>query len=703
MRDNIIEYLEKESKAKSIIEINDYLKLKTSDELYELQQTLNELEKDGIIHETKKEKYIMMRDCSSLFSGKLEIAKNGYGFLLQDEGMDIFISKDNLNNAINDDIVLVDVFLKNGKREGKVIKILDRKLKKVIGEILYDNNKPTLLLNDEKLDIEVELENSFNNLVDGHKVIVELTKNLGNNKYHGVITKIIGHKNDPEIDILEVAAKYDIELDFSDEVMKEVESIPGEVSDKDKVGRVDLTNEVIFTIDGDDTKDIDDAISIKKIDNNYELGVHIADVTYYVKPNTALYNAALQRGTSSYLADTVLPMLPHELSNGICSLNPLVERLAISCVMKFDYKGKLLSYDIFPSVIKSKKQMTYNSVNNLLINGIVDPGYEEFKDDLLTMHELSKILRKKKIDNGYIEFDIPEVKIIQDENGKCIDILKREQKEGEKLIEDFMIAANETVATHIYNMSLPFIYRIHGTPKEEKIRDFINLLKIININVNTNNINSSSKSMQRLLDNLKKYKEFPILSKLLLRSMQKAVYSDVNIGHFGLGLRTYTHFTSPIRRFPDTTVHQLLRTYIFEKNIDHDTIKYYEKALKDIAEYSSEREQAAVDAEREVDDIKMAEYMEMHIGDEYTGMITTVTNFGFFVELPNLIEGLVSINSLDGYYNYVPDLLALIKSDNSKKYQIGDTVRIKVVSASKEAKTIDFEVIDGDRKQKSKI
>lgn len=698
MKDRIIEYLSINDKAKTLIEINDYLNLKSSDELNNLQNELDKLIKEGIVHQTKKNKYLLMKYCKSLRVGRIDVSKNGYAFLILEEEEDIFISKDNLGGAINGDIALVDLFTRNGKVEGKVLRILDRKLNNVVGEILFKDGVPTIILDDKKLDIEIFLENHFANLVDGHKVVVELTKQVGDKKFVGVITKIIGHKNDPDIDILSIAYKYEIELDFSDEVKKELESIPDEVLDSDKYGRIDLTSEEIFTIDGDDTKDIDDAISIKKTKDYYELGVHIADVSYYVKPNTALYKEAYKRGTSSYLADRVLPMLPHELSNGICSLNPNVERLAISCVMKYDYNGKLLDYNIFPSVIKSRKQMTYKCVNKILMDNITPEGYEEYRDSLLTMYELSKILRKKMVRNGYIEFDIPEVKIIQDEKGKCIDVIKKEQLEGEKLIEDFMIAANETVATHIFNMDLPFIYRVHGMPKPEKITDFLNLLKLLNIRVNTRNVDTSSKGMQKILNELKNYKEAPILSSMLLRSMQKAIYSDNNIGHFGLALKNYTHFTSPIRRFPDTTVHQLLRTYLFNKELDMDTIKFYSKNLPIIAEHSSEREQAAVEAEREVDDMKMAEYMESHIGEEYIGVITTVTNFGFFVELPNLIEGLVHIRTLPGFYSYVPDLLALISRDKRISYRIGDEVKIKVVNANKNERTIDFEVIDGTSK-----
>ena len=695
MKDRIIEYLDGESKAKNLIEINDYLELETSEELSELQDTLNELIEDGIVHETKKNKYILMKYCDSLYTGKLEIAKEGYGFLLQDDKEDIFINKDNLNGGIHDDIVLVDLFQRNGKFEGRVLKVLKRELNKVVGEILYVDGYPTIILDDKKINLEIKLENHFANLVDGHKVIVELVRQIGPNKFLGLITKIIGHKNDPDIDILTIAYNHGIDPEFSEEALKEVEKMPSEVLEKDKVLRRDLTGEMIFTIDGDDTKDIDDAISIKKTNDYYELGVHIADVTHYVKPNTNLYNEAFRKGTSSYLADRVIPMLPHELSNGICSLNPGVLRLAISCVMKIDKTGKIVDYDIFESVIKSRKQMTYKNVNKIIMDGVVPDGYEEYVDSLKLMKELADILRKRKISKGYIDFNIPEIKIVQDENGKCIDIIKREQLAGEKIIEDFMIAANECIATHISNMDLPFIYRVHGVPKPEKIEDFLNLLKILNIHVNTKHIDTSSKSMQLLLSELKDKKEYQILASMLLRSMQKAVYSDTNIGHFGLGLQNYTHFTSPIRRFPDTMVHTLLRTYLFQNKLDNDTINYYSKYLKEVSEESSTREQEAVEAEREVDDMKIAEYMESHIGEEYTGIITTVTNFGFFVELPNLVEGLVHINSLKGYYKCVPELLSLI-SDNNKNYCVGDEVNVKVVGASKEEKRVDFEVIYGD-------
>ncbi len=699
MKDKIIEYLDLDDKAKTIDEISNYVGIKSSLDRENLQSELSKLVKSGVVHETKKNKYLLMKDCKSLEVGRISLTKHGYAFLIKEDGSeDTYIAKDNLSGAIEEDTVLVDRFTRNGKIEGKVLRVLERKINRVIGEILYVKNKPTLILDDKSLDIDVELENHFANLVDGHKVLVDLTKQLGGRRFKGIVVKIIGHKNDPDIDILTIAHKHNIELEFSEDVKKELESIPDKVLDSDKNGRVDLTSEMIFTIDGDDTKDIDDAISIKKTNDGYELGVHIADVSYYVRMGSSLYDAAYSRGTSSYLADKVLPMLPHELSNGICSLNPGVERLAISCVMNIDPNGNVTSYDIFESVIKSRKQMTYKCVNKILEENIIPNGYEEYKDNLLLMQELAHILRKRKIKMGYIEFDIPEAKIIQDETGKCIDIVKREQHEGEKLIEDFMIVANETIATHIYNMDLPFVYRVHGEPKPEKIEDFLNMLKVLNIRVNTRGIASSPRDMQKLLTELKDYKEFPILSSMLLRSMQKAIYSPTNIGHFGLGLKNYTHFTSPIRRFPDTTVHMLLRTYLFKKELDQDTIKYFSKYLIEVADHSSEREQAAVEAEREVVDMKMAEYMESHIGEEYTGIITTVTNFGFFVELPNLVEGLVHISTLDGFYTYIPEMLALVSKDKNKSYRLGDEVKIKVVNANKSEAMIDFEVQDGNSK-----
>ena len=709
MKEKILNLLENIHEAKEAIEINDMLGLKTAEEYREVQDTLNELVDEYQVFFTKKGKYILLKNCPGLKIGRLSVSKKGFGFVILDKEDDIYVDERNMHDAIHDDIVLVEVFPSGVRKEAKVLRIIKRELQNLVGEVHFeDDGDAYIKLDDDKRELTIELTpDSAKNCVDGHKVLVKVIKEINKHRYIAEVEKIIGHKDDPGTDILSIAYKHGIYEDFGEEVEKELEDIPNEVAPKDLVNRRDLTNDVIFTIDGDDTKDIDDAIGIKILKNgNYELGVHIADVSNYVKENTALGDAAYERGTSSYLADTVIPMLPHKLSNGICSLNEGTIRLTMSCVMEIDHKGKVVDYDIFPSYIKSRKKMTYKKVNDIIVRGIVDPGYEEFADDLIKMNELHKILRKEHTSRGYINFDIDEAKIVQDENGKAIDVVKRIREEGEMLIEDFMIAANETVASHIYNMQLPFIYRVHDVPKPEKIDEFMTLVKILGYKITGNIHELTPKSIDSILNQLRDKKEFEILSSLLLRSMRKAEYSKENIGHFGLASRAYTHFTSPIRRFPDLVVHRLLKTYLVDNDMSMTTIQTLENNLVEIAQHSSEREVAAVDAERDVLDMKMAEYMEDHIGEEYVGMINTITNFGFFVELPNLVEGLVHVQTLKGdYFTYVPEILAMIGKSTKKMYRLGDKVKVRCVSASKENSMIDFELVevleDGDKKQES--
>lgn len=704
MKEQIINLLNDIHEAKSLIEINDLLNLKTVEEYQELAKNIAELEKDYTIFKTKKEKYLLMKNCPGLKIGKIAINKKGFGFLILEREEDIYIAKENLKDAINNDIVLIEILNKGLKPEGRVIKIIKRELENIVGEVQIKEKKMLLKPDDDKLKITIYLSReTTKNCVEGHKILAHLSKKLGKNTYLADCIKIIGHKDDAGIDILSIAYKYGILNEFSPEVLKELDTIPSEVNKEDLYNRQDLTQEMIFTIDGADTKDIDDAISLSFKNNIYTLGVHIADVSHYVHENTALGDEALMRGTSAYLADTVIPMLPHKLSNGICSLNEGAIRLTMSCVMQINSKGECLNYDIFPSYIKSNKKMTYDNVNQILEQNKTPEGYEPFKDTLIKMNELAKILRQKKIKRGYIEFDIPEAKIIQDENGKAIDIKKRIQGAGENLIEDFMIAANETVATHISNMNLPFIYRVHDLPNTEKIEDFLNLVKSLGYTTHTNLKEITPKAMQSLLNELKDKPEISILSSLLLRSMKKAEYSKTNIGHFGLASENYTHFTSPIRRYPDLVVHRLLKTYLIDKDFSMSTINYLENSLISIAEHSSSREQAAINAERDVNDMKMAEYMESHIGEEYSGIISSVTTFGFFVTLENLVEGLVHVNTLKkDYYNYIPELLSLIGKSTKKTYRIGDKVKIRVVNASKQTAMIDFEIVEekNDRSKK---
>ena len=704
MKEQILEVLKNIHEARTLIEINDLLGLTTVDELKELQKNIEELVQEYQVFKTKKDKYLLMKNCPGLKIGKLSVNKKGFGFLILDKEDDIYIAKEDMNGAINDDTVLVEITEKGLEPAGKVLKVVKRDLKNIVGEIKVQGKKKILEPDDDKVNLKIILSpETCKNCVEGHKVLAKLTKKIDNKTYVADCLKILGHKDDAGIDILSIAYKYGIDQDFSPETIKELDKIPEEVNEKDLVDRKDLTNEMIFTIDGADTKDIDDAISLTMKNGIYTLGVHIADVSHYVKENTALGDDAYNRGTSAYLADTVIPMIPHKLSNGICSLNEGVIRLTMSCVMDINQNGDVINYDIFPSYIKSRKKMTYDNVNEILENDHIPSGYEEFADTLKQMHELAQILRKKKVSRGYIEFDIPEAKIIQDKQGKAIDIKKRIQRSGESLIEDFMIAANETVATHISNMELPFIYRVHDLPNTEKIEDFLNLVKALGYSIKTSIKEITPKTMQKLLNELKDKPEFYILSTLLLRSMKKAEYSKTNIGHFGLASKNYTHFTSPIRRFPDLTVHRLLKKYLIEKDFSMSTINYLENSLVEIAEHSSEREVAATNAERDVNDMKMAEYMESHIGEEYVGIISSVTSFGFFVELPNLIEGLVHISNIPGdYYEYVPELLSLIGKSTKKTYRIGDKLKIRVVNASKETAQIDFEIVsdkyDRDKK-----
>ena len=703
MKEQVLNVMNDRYEALDIIEINDLLELTTPEDLSRLNNAMDSLVKENLVYKTKKNKYILFKNCPSLKVGVLTVNKKGFGFLIVPGGEDIYIDKDNINNAVNDDKVLIELINNHGKTEGRVLRVLSRDLNNLIGEVYYLNNKPYIKLEDKKKNIDIRLEvKSSRGIVEGTKVIVSVVKEMSRNKYMGKITTVIGHKDDPGIDIKLVAYKYNIYEEFSNKALEQTDEIPIEVRESDKVGRVDLTDKLIFTIDGADTKDIDDAISYEYKDGLHELGVHIADVSYYVTEDSYLDKDALSRGTSSYLADSVIPMLPHKLSNGICSLNEGVVRLTQSCVMKIDNKGNVVDYDIFPSFIKSRKKMTYSKVNDIIMRNIIDPEYKEYVEVLVNMNNLAHILRNNKVRRGYIDFDLDEAKILVDEDKKVIGIEKRVREDGEKLIEDFMIAANETVATHIYNMNLPFVYRVHDIPNAEKIDKFIRMVSLFGYKLTGKFKDLTPVSMQKLLSQLKDVPQYKILSSMLLRSMRKAVYQRENIGHFGLGSKCYTHFTSPIRRYPDLMVHRLLRKYLYEQKIDNETIDYYQANLDYITSQSSEREQAAVEAEREVTDMKMAEYMEGHIGEEFVGIISGVENFGMFVELDNMVEGLVHVNSLKGdYYNYVEELLCLIGQNTKKRYTIGDKVLVKVVGASKEARTIDFEIV-GDNIDRDK-
>ena len=709
MREEIIELLGKEKRALSATEICDKLNLNTAGELKKLLDDLRILEEGYTVYRSNKDKYMLFEN-SHLLKGRLRVNKKGFGFVIVDgRDEDIYIDAKNMNGALNNDLVVVEELKgQNGKKtEGRVVKVLKKENNLIVGEYKIIDGNPHFIPDDKKLRMEIILDNKdLDDLVDGHKIQVSIVKEMGKYKYLGEVVKIIGHKNDPGVDILSIIYDHGINDVFTDEVMEEVNALPSEVLDSDRKGRKDLTDMTIFTIDGDDTKDIDDAISISKKGENYILGVHIADVSYYVKEGTALYKEAYSRGTSVYLVDRVVPMLPHKLSNGICSLNPNVDRLAISCIMEITPNGKIVSHDIFESVIRSRIQMTYKKVNKILNDEETPEGYEPFKDDLKLMWELAKILRKEKLARGYLDFDVDEPKILVDENCKPYDVVLRERGKGENMIEDFMIAANETVAEHVFYMGLPFVYRVHEVPDNEKVEEFLNSISMLGYHVVGDRNFVYPKSMKKILDQLRDKEGFEILSTLLLRCMKKAVYKPENLGHYGLASKCYTHFTSPIRRFPDTTVHNLLRKYIFNEPNDKELnrlIEYWEENLPALCDHASEKERDSIDCERDVESMKMAEYMESHIGEEYDGTISSVMNFGLFVQLDNMIEGLVHISEIKGdYYTFDETTHTLRGEKKGKMYKLGQKVRVVVTNASKENSTIDFNLVEGNKSGNNK-
>lgn len=707
MKDRVIAILKRQMNAVTTEELVSLMGNLSPEEIKEIQDVLNEMVQKSEIYYTNKGKYILFENCKDIEIGEIAVNPKGFGFLIL-PGDDIHIERNMLNGAIDGDRVIVEVISRKPKLEGRVMRIVERNLNNLVGEIKYIHGKPFMNLEDKrKLIIELD-PNTTRNCVEGTIAQARIVKEIRKNYYLAKIVDIIGHKDDAGVDILTIAYKHEIFPDFSKGTITELESIPTAVDPKDLEGRRDLTDKMIFTIDGADTKDIDDAISLERKGDNFLLGVHIADVSHYVRPGSALNEDAMNRGTSSYLVDTVIPMIPHKLSNGICSLNEHVIRLTESCVMEITPRGEIVDFDIFESYIKSNKKMTYKDVNEILMRDKIPAGYEPFIETLKEMNTLAHILKNKAVRNGAIDFDLDEAKIYCDENGRACKVERCVREDGEKMIEQFMIAANETVATCISNMELPFIYRVHDVPSTEKIEDFLKFVSVLGYQVNANIKNITPKEMQHILEQLKDKPEFETLSSNLLRSMKKAKYQRENLGHFGLASKCYTHFTSPIRRYPDLLVHRLLRKYLFDHEID-EHIDDLKPKIDAIAELASDRELKAIEAEREVDDMKMAEYMEGHIGEVFDGKISGLTNFGMFIELENLIEGLVHISDIgNDFFVYNSDILAIIGERTKKMYRLGDKVKVQVISASKTEKQIDFKLVggeetDGDKKQESEI
>ena len=696
MKEIILDKL-RDNTSLTIMELNDLLGLTTIDEYKSLQNTLDEMVSDGILYYSDKKKKYLLLENSHLVKGTLSLNEKGFGFIIiNKDTKDVYVNEKNINGAQDGDLVLFEYLNKDKERpEGRIIKTIKRNYEPLVGEVILVDGEYFVKPDRKGANIYIPRDN-LNGAVEGHKVVVTPLKE-GNRV--GKITKIIGHKNDVGVDILSFVYEYNFSPSFPDEVVEELDDIPSYLTEEEinkelSSGRRDLRSEEIFTIDGSDTKDIDDAISLSKLDDGkYKLGVHIADVSYYVKEGTKLDDEAYFRGTSVYLVDRVLPMLPHKLSNGICSLNENEDRFAFSCVMIIDDKGDIGHYEIFKSIIRSRKKMTYEEVNKILEENTTSEDYKPFEKTLLLMNELSKILRKKMIRRGYIEFESTEAKIKVDENCHPTHIESRVQRSGEELIENFMIAANETVASSIYYKNLPGIYRVHDKPDEKRLGEFMKFLSLHGYVVNGKSKIDNPKDLQHILSQLEEVPEVRVLHDMAIRSQAKAVYSDINIGHFGLGSKCYSHFTSPIRRYPDLILHRLLKDYNY--NYSDRIISERKEELPIECEHCSIREQEAQNCERDVDKMKKAEYMMDHIGEVYDGIISGVVEFGFFVELENTIEGLVKAESIKGdYYVFDNDLMALIGKKSKKKYSFGDKVKVKVTRADKDRSEIDFEIYD---------
>lgn len=673
-----------------------------------LAEVLEELESEGIIFKTKKDRY-GVPERMNLSSGIFQGNERGYGFVITDNGEgDIFISSDSLNGAMHNDRVIARINKKavGGKRsEGEIIKIVKRANKTVVGTFESSKNFGFVIPDDKRISGDIYIpQNEINGAVSGQKVeakILVWPKKRRNAE--GTIIEIIGDKNQPGTDILSIIKSHNLKEEFPKEVIEEAESISQTVTDEMKKGRRDIRDLRMVTIDGEDAKDFDDAVSIEKLPNgDFILGVHIADVSYYVKENSPLDREALKRGNSVYLVDRVLPMLPVALSNGICSLNPKEDRLALSVMMKVNSEGTVIEHDIFESVIKSTERMTYTDVYKILVEDDEDlkEKYKYLLEDFYAMEELAQILKEKRIKRGAIDFNFDEAKIVLDEKGIPIEIKKREITIANSIIEEFMILCNETVSEHFFWTNTPFLYRIHEEPDREKIESFAEF--VYNLGYTVKGLSKiHPKAFQDLLEKVKGTKEETIISTVMLRSMQKAKYSYINHGHFGLATKYYSHFTAPIRRYSDLVIHRIIKEFLKGK-INARREDVLREKLPDIAKTCSERERIAEEAERETEDLKKVEYMKKHEGEVFEGVISSVTSFGMFVELDNTVEGLVRMSSMvDDYYVYNEKQYCLIGERTRKIYRIGNVVKVKLIKADVDARQIEF-IIEEDDKEKTK-
>lgn len=705
MKEEILELLADQTYTRrKIQELAEHFHMTETQDYVSFIKLINEMEDEGLIIRSRINDYYLINQLQ-YYKGVLELNKRGFGFVKVDEDREFYIHDSNMKDALHNDTVLIEKIKSRGQREeGRVVRVLKRGKLRYVGEVKRGRKDYLVKADDQKFDKPIIVDAAhMHGAMPGHKVVVEIKTFKPQIK--GDIVKIIGHRNDPGIDILSIVHAHDVDIEFPKEVYEQIENISDEIDPSDIENRVDLRSELIVTIDGDDAKDLDDAISLKKLDNgHYQLGVHIADVSYYVTEGSPLDKEAIKRGTSIYLVDRVIPMLPHKLSNGICSLNPNTDRYTISCIMEINKQGEVVNHDILPTVIHSSYRMTYNNVNKILDGD--QKSQQEYAPAVplfFLMQELATLLRKVRDERGAIDFDVDEAKVLVDKQGKPTDVVLRKRGASDKIIEEFMLKANETVAQHFKWMDLPFIYRVHEQPKIKKLQQFVNIVKPLGYTIKGSLEHVYPNELNAIIHASKGTDEHVIVSTLLLRCMQKARYDAQCLGHFGLADEYYTHFTSPIRRYPDLLGHRLIRTFLFKQ--DYKQTAHFEEVIPELAEQSSYREREAIDIEREVTDMKMAEYMSEHIGEEFEGMISSITSFGFFVELPNTIDGLVHITDLtDDYYHYDEKQMILVGERTGRIFKLSDKVKVRVVACDKKERTIDFEVVGMEsRKKKSKI
>ena len=684
----VLEYMKEEAYNPMLFqELAEALNI-ADDKLDELEETLEHMETEGLVVKTRKKRY-GLPERMNLIVGRLQGSKKGFGFLIPDNPDlgDVYIPVENLNGAMNNDKVIARITKASIgaiKSEGEIIRILKRANEIVVGTFENCKKYGFVVPDDARIyqDIFVPQED-FGGAKNGYKVVVEITRwPEGRRNPEGKVIEILGHKDDVGTDILSIIRGHNLPEVFPEEVEAQANKLPDEVNEDIIKNRRDLRDRIIVTIDGEDAKDLDDAVSLELLSNgNYLLGVHIADVSQYVFENSYLDKEALRRGTSVYLLDRVIPMLPKKLSNGICSLNPKVNRLTLSCDMEIDNKGNVVKYDIYESVISTTERMTYENVNKILEED--DDQLKERYKDLIevfkNMEKLMNILRKKRRLRGSIDFDFKEAKIVLDEKGKPVEIKTYERGTSEKIIEEFMIVCNETIAEHMYWKELPFVYRVHEDPDPEKIMALNQLVHNFGYSIKGAD-EIHPKALQQLLDKITGKREERLISTLTLRSLRKARYDGASLGHFGLASKYYCHFTSPIRRYPDLMIHRIIKEDIHGK-LNSKRIAELNELIPSIAEQSSIRERAAEDAEREVEDLKKAEYMAERIGEEYEGIISSVTSFGLFVELDNTIEGLVHVSHMEDDF-YIFDEVNHVMIGERKRiiYRIGDTVKVRVLS-----------------------